>query len=159
MLGILSIYFVNIFCKMVTVHITDRESFSWLVFCESFVCVGYEVPHCPKVKVPVTPVIATVACSEEAVALGHICQQMHRMNGDKAQVLSSPAAGCRLWSPGRAWRDHSRCPVKPRGKHAERHFHFLFLVKAEILLGFLSVKENRYSCRSFAKAEWCNANF
>ncbi|EQB77019.1 Y48B6A.3 isoform 10-like protein [Camelus ferus] len=117
--------------KTVTVNLSQR------------ITSGYEVPHCPKVKVPVTPVIATVACSEEAVALGHICQQMHRMNGDKAQVLSSPAAGCRLWSLGRAWRDHSRCPVKPRGKHAERHFHFLFLVKAEILLGFLSVKENR----------------
>lgn len=41
--------------------------------------------------------------------------------------------------------------------NAERCFHFPpFLMKVKILIRFVLISKNRYSCRSFVKAKWCN---
>lgn len=71
-----------------------------------------------------------------------------------AQVLSE-APGTR-WLAGRpaAWAAHRRCngSCKTDGGH---WFCFaLSFIKAEILFGFLPVRESRCSCRSFIKVKW-----
>jgi len=44
--------------------------------------------------------------------------------------------------------------------NTEHLFCFLpFMVKAKISLRLLSIRENKYSCRSSVKAEWLRVNF
>ena len=82
------------------------------------------------------------------------CQQMHKINPDKAQMLTYTAQAMVAW----CW--DAECSSQGRNRRSNSCLPLSYLaVISKNPLGFLSISENRYWHRSFIKAKVHIVNF